>query len=247
MQTHGQKCDHNQVDGPVVTDFALSSLRQRLFTSNLRALVHSKLLELARSEKEDRQKEDENQKWSVELAVIEREINVVGRNLARANSDEIYSAISQEFSALKERERQLRQKLAENQSARRSANAEQDAVHACMEDLSRIESLAKSANNYAETRQLFESVNLNMFLRFEREFTGKTTKQGPKFINRIVAGEITTGSWPLPIEIYDGPTGREFLKSKENTPPESCSGGDSSFVSDEKNTSLGNVSRGDRI
>ena len=112
-----------------------------------------------------------------------------------------------------------------------------------MEGLCQIESLAKSANNYADARQLFESVNLNLFLRFEREFTGKTTKKGPKFINRVVAGELTTGSWPLPIEIYDGPTGREFLKPQENTPPESCSGGGSSFVSAEKNSSLGNVSR----
>ncbi len=246
MQTHGKECDHNQVDGPMATEFALSSMRQRLFTSNLRSLVRTKLLELAQSERRDTRQDDEYQQWTVDLASVERDIEIVQRNLARANSDDIYLAISHEFNALKEQERQLRQKLAENRPSRRSANTENDEVEACMESLSQIESLAKSANNHADARKLFDSVNLNLFLRFEREFTGKTTKQGPKFINRVVAGELTTGSWPLPIEIYDGPTGREFLK-QENTPPESCSGGDSSFVSDEKNSSLGNVSRGDRI
>ncbi len=246
MQSHGKRCDHNQVDGPLATEFALSSLRQRVFTSNLNSLVHKKLKELAQSEHRGFQSDDECQKMRADLATIEREIEVVRRNLARAGSDDIYSAISQEFNALRQRESLLRQRLAEQEYSRPSNNSATDEVEACMESLAGIKSLVQSANSFAETRRVFESVNLNLFLRFEREFTGKTTKQGPKFVNRVVAGELTTGSWPLPIEIYDGPTGREFLKPKENTPPESCSGGDSSFVSDEKNSSLGNVSRGDR-
>jgi hypothetical protein len=43
QQSHGESCEHNQIEGPAITKFALAAIRQRLFNGNWRDRLEAKL------------------------------------------------------------------------------------------------------------------------------------------------------------------------------------------------------------
>jgi hypothetical protein len=250
MQSHGKRCNHNQVDGPKITAFALAAIRQRTFSKQTQQLIRAKLAELAREEERSQGKTDHSKQLANALLETERELELVQRNLARAASDEVFTAISNEFSRLKRKESELKDGIAAAQNAKNATKSWAAEVEECMGLVSSLQDLAQSGNSFAESRELFQGLNLRLFLKFQREYTGKERRDGPEFVNRVVSGEITLGDHPAPIEVYSERTDRKQFDTccsddSGATPPPHTS--EKAFFSEKEGDPLGNVSRGDRI
>jgi len=103
--------------------------------------------------------------------------------------------------------------------------------------------LAASSESLAVCGELFRLVDAKLFLRFSPTNWGKRT------IHKPTGGVLTFGDTPPPIDIYSGNTGRAAvqlaLEPKHSQPHQR--GGAEVVIADEKDDSLGNVSRGDRI
>jgi hypothetical protein len=85
MQSHGQECAHNHVDGLTATRFVLSCLAQKLTTPSLQAKVKARLHQLASQESVDRTASIELNVKRDELAQVEKDLAKAARNLALAS------------------------------------------------------------------------------------------------------------------------------------------------------------------
>src|SRR5262245_34943312 len=104
--------------------------------------------------------------------------------------------------------------------------------------LDRITALTSGGTSLVAAQELFELVNANLFVLFQKGQWGK------REVRRIARGVRTFGATLPPIEIYQGRTGRSAVKrNKTDRAPlqteEGCG-----FCSHGKEISLGNVSRG---
>jgi hypothetical protein len=107
MQSHGQRCAHNTVNGPTATRFVLSCLQQRLGSADLRAKLEARVRRIARSDTtETRSGQTETAKRQ-ELATISSNIEKVTQNLALADNPEQYKAMATIFDDLKQRQDKL--------------------------------------------------------------------------------------------------------------------------------------------
>jgi hypothetical protein len=100
--------------------------------------------------------------------------------------------------------------------------------------LDRLPELAEKAEGQGAVRRLFDIVDLRMDLSFEE------VKKTKRTVNQLTGGIITIGSVPAPIEPYNVPTARRAVANASKTASEAS-------PTDEREESLRNVSRGDRI
>ncbi len=183
-----------------------------------------------------------------ELAKVQSDLVKAGRNLALVEGDAQLKAIGKVVNELAEREAQIKKELASVQSIQpRISNVEAE-VESAMARIETLGTLAIANEDFASAKQLFDALNVRLFLKFGDEQWGKRTVRKP------LRGVLTVGSQPPPIEIYSGPTGKEPLKQKvtaalraavkEGSVPSEL------VVSHEphqEEDSLGNPHRGDRI
>ena len=178
---------------------------------------------------------------SIALQTLTQQIQTAQRNLAFAASSDDFTAISGVLQQLRNQKSKLEQELNQLQSPQAAGTSVEDKVEAAIKLLAELPELAQDQGNFATLGELFQRLNVQLFLKFQPEQRGK------RVLNQLVSGMITVGNAPSPITQYQGATSRQGLKEAA---AEVCSAAVSStadcvFVP--KTKSLGNANRDDRI
>jgi hypothetical protein len=246
MQSHGQKCAHNHVDGPTAQRFLLSCVKQRVLAPGVQAKLEARLQELARQELAGGGLAQELRAKEGALAAARVQRETASRNLALAETPEQYRAVAARFEEFCGQEKALEAAVAAlHRQTQQAGNPERE-VEAALELLRRLTEWAAPSEDYRAVGELFRQVNVKLFAHFQPVQVKK------RVLNQLVGGVVTFGSSAPPVEIYSGPTAREKLTSP--AAPGAAGPGDlrsptvpKPFGSDQEDKSLGNVSRGDWI
>ncbi len=246
QQTHGQQCSHNHVDGPTATRLALADIRQRLITPSVRQQVETRL-RAALSERRDPKRFDTDQaRLQSELKQVEAQRAKATRNLALADTAELFQDLKPIVEEFASRESRLRQEIAELAAQTAVTDPGRDVVEEAFRFADELPRLADDPENFGKVADLFRTINLQMFVHFH------AVQKAKRIEHKQSGGVLTWGDMPSPIEKYSGPTSRRALQasvSVERKSPEgeSPSGLNSDPDSGRKAESLGNGSRDDRI
>ncbi len=245
MQSHGQQCSHNHVDGPTAARFAASCLVQKSLSPGTMAKLEARLNELANRELGGRKADDDIATNEAALTRLNENLATASRNLALADSPERHKAIGEVFDELMNKKRSLEGEIAAAKARVFPTSNPEAEVRAALAVLGRLPQLVENPKNLAALGAAFRLVNLRMFVGFEPVQVKK------RVLNRVSRGVVTFGSAPPPIPLYDGPVGRRSLKMNTAAAVAAEPGGGvtlpASLVSGREGNSLGNVSRGDRI
>ncbi len=98
MNTDGAECKHNSVDGPALVGLTLGTLQQLVTLQGGK----EKVLDLVQQQLAARQAqpdpaEQEVRQLETRLQQLERESQLIQKNLARADGDEVFRAIKSPF------------------------------------------------------------------------------------------------------------------------------------------------------
>jgi hypothetical protein len=246
QQSHGAQCNHNHVDGLLATRFLLGCIRQRLLTPALRARLEYKLRAIAEREQKNARPDTTLTEKKAALATLQAKRERAGENLALAESADQYRAVAMVFEQLKSQEKVLEAEVRQLEQAggtERNVDAE---VAAAVAGLDRLADLAAEPSALGDVGELFRRLKARMFFRFAE---GRWKKRA---VTRLAGGIVTFGSTPPPVALYEGPTGRRYIKGP--TAPEEAAGPHSPespevplSVPGGESDSLGNVGRGDWI
>lgn len=243
QQSQPRQCSHNHVDGVVATRFALAAIRQRLLDPGMRNRLEEKLRKLAAGNQTSHMDRTRTCKQE-DLLKVQSQLAVVKRNLALAETPEESKAIREVFVDLTAREAQIANEISKLPAANQSTSQGRNRFDEAMELTKKLPMLAEDSKNLGSIGQLFSSLNLQMFLRFQ------PVQKAKRIENKLAGGILTIGETPPPIEKYNGPTGRGAIqesKRSQNPEGEMPSGSVSQIDSDRRRKSLGNVNRADRI
>jgi hypothetical protein len=202
QQSQGRECAHNHVDGPQAVRFLLGCLRQRVLAPALLQKLEKRLLEIARREQEGAPADLERRASLARLDELQAKLERVGRNLALAETEEQFRAVSAVQKELQQRHDELAARLAVLEGSRPGRTDVQTEVEEAIGLLGRLTDLMADGGNYDAVGELFRQVNVRLFLRFQEAQLNKRT------INKLASGVVTFGSAPPPVALYDGPTGR---------------------------------------
>lgn len=241
MQTNGQECTHNQIDGRIAVQFVLSCLRQKLLFPRLRTKLETRLREIAANESLGQGLDRDRQNLEVEVRRLQGEREVIQRNLARAKNDGQFDSISTELEKADKGIAAASARLAalSAKSAPLSVDAE---IARAMDAMDRLPNLASDATNLPAITRAFALVNVRLYLSF------KQVKHGKRTLNKVGRGLLTFGDVPPPVPLYTGPTGRRALASQDTATVAANAGGQESLLrqlADREGNSLRNVNRGD--
>jgi hypothetical protein len=236
-QSKGQRCDHNNVDGPTAARFVADALRQLVYSRQPQ--LKARLRELAQRNLAVNDDEDGMAIKERRLVQVIIDLKKAQTNLSRAESDAQYKAVAEDFEQLRAQSQSLQSEIADLKASRNrpsNVDAEVQSALAVVDRFSDFE----AANQLAALTELFTITNARLFLRFKKVQLKKRS------VNKLACGVLTIGAVPPPIELYSGPTSRMKIGldvTPQNTENPSCD----SFVSGSEGNSLGNVNRGDRI
>lgn len=248
-QSHAAECNHNSVDGPTATQFALDVMKRRLLLKGLRPKLIARLQELATAVTIPKIGSPQLSSLQTELKQVQTEVQTMKRNLALAANEQVLADISE---VLEERRKQEQTVLAQIRALEvesRPVVDPDEEVRAALSVLDRIEELASDAQNYASVGAAFQAVNLRVVFKFEKRARKK------RLLDVVRYAYVVFGDEPLPITPYDGPTDKGSLKElrlkriaalSAASPGGDCPRPDGTS-SGMGGNSLGNVSRGDRI
>ena len=213
------------------------------------ARVRTRIVPIAREEAVRAQDPDATSRLQAKFEMVEKQIKTAARNMALAADEAQRAAMADVFDELARERNALLSELASLE--RREAEFDVDAeVDAAMAQLEHLENLARDPECLPAITELFEALNVNLFLGFEDAKWGKRT------VRRVAGGLLTTGLAPFPIQPYEGRTSwREVKprakKSRKRKPVTVEEGEDStsppSSRSGKKADPLRNVGRGERI
>ena len=211
QQSHGQKCNHNHVDGPTATQFVLSSIQQQLLSPALLPKLKTKLHELAERDKDNDAGSSgvkEIQRIRSEISQIAIKIERAENNLALADDEDEYRAVSDVFKKLRLQKNSLEQSLAIAEAeSNRSVDSDSD-IDEVIDAAEYLTELAASDDGLASATELFEATNTRVFLAFQK------VRQGKRELNRLKRGIVVFGNAEDPIEKYSGPTTPAKVKRK---------------------------------
>jgi hypothetical protein len=249
QQSHGEQCSHNHVDGPLAARFVLDCLRQRLLSPSLLPKLKSKLRELASQNRPQNRSHEATPRTQIALDKVRGEIKLAERNLALASNPDSFRAIETVIGELKQRETNLDAELKSTElRSDISANPSEE-IEAALAFAERLSELASNGENFALAREAFEVANAKLFVRFKPVCKKRRT------VIQISGGVVTLGAAAPPIDLYNGPTNRNKAKKTSLTAASATQGpcerrsptGSEVQDSGREETSLGNISRGDRI
>jgi hypothetical protein len=246
MQSHGERCDHNKVDGAALTRFALACIAQKVASPAVRAKLEARLTQLAKQELSGNHDDTQLTSKQSQLAQVELSLTKTARNLALADDEMHHRAIAEVYNGLLSEKAALKSEIQSlgKTSHKRPATVKSE-VEAALARLNHLADLVTDPENLLAAGEAIRQVNLRVFLSFKQVQVKK------RKLNKVAGGVVTFGSTPPPVPLYTGPTGRRNLKANiaalvaagpEGTvslPDRLCDGG--------KGQSLGNVNRGDRI
>lgn len=246
-QSHGQRCNHNTIDGPAAATFVLSCIRQRLLQPQVWDKLERRLRELASTESDDRNCPEEIKMLNQRRLEVDADLETAKKNLALARTSEQFNAISSVFDDL-QREKEQLEKTIQKMERKSCRNGNVDAeIEKALENARQLCHYASCDTADLEiARQIIEVTNVRLFTRFRR------TKQGKRTLNKLAGGVVTFGAAEPPVQLYDGPTDRKQVKNSDRKKRAGKNGQrqpalPKTVVSRGEGKSLGNVSRGDRI
>jgi DNA invertase Pin-like site-specific DNA recombinase len=246
QQSHASQCKRNHVDGMLATRFLFGCIRQKLIDPEKRQKLEHLLRAIAKREASQDRPRDELAAKNAELRAIRTSLNTIGRNLARAEGEDQYRAISDVFNQTKRQEIALAaeiQKSEQTTGGKFDPEAEVEAAIAGLDDIAKF---TASSNDLGSVGQLFARLNARLFFRF------KETPWKKRIVNKVASGVVTFGVAPPPVPLYEGPTGRRQLRGLDvlkgaNAPALTEAPGCPGQATGGEGESLGNVNRGERI
>jgi DNA invertase Pin-like site-specific DNA recombinase len=244
QQSHGHHCAHNHVDGPKAVLFLLSCLRQKLLAPRILAKLEQRLLELAQRGGSANSSNQAGEAMRARLTELAGRLSHANRNLGLAENEAQFKAISLVQMELQQQYDKMSLEVARLEPGPSPDGEIRTEVDRALLTLSRLLELAEDEGNYGALGELFQKINARLFLRFERVAVKNRT------LNKLASGMVTFGSTPPPIQIYEGPTKHEGLKSPAAA---SAAGLDGLTIPSQpigpgrEGRPLGNVSRGDWI
>ena len=243
QQSHGQKCSHNHVDGPTATQFVLSCIRQQLLSPALLPKLEAKLQEIAKRDQDNDAGSGvvrEVQRIRSEISQITIKIERAENNLALADGEDEYRAVSAVFKKLHAQKNLLEKSLAiADAESNRSVDSDSD-IAAAVDAAEYLAELAASDDGIASATELFQATDARMFLAFQR------VRQGKRELNRLKRGIVVFGNAEDPIEKYSGPTTPAKVKRKSPAGVTNKKGSKTT-KSGKEAKSLRNANRDDRI
>jgi hypothetical protein len=246
QQTHGQKCNHNHVDGPTAVRFLLACMKQRVLAPSMLEKLEERLKAIAAREMIANRPTAVIETKQAALATLIERKRKAERNMAFAENRDQYQAIATIVEGLRQEQLQLVAEIKNLAPVIARAKEPEREVAAAMELARRLTELPEHHDDYAALAGLFSQVNARLFVRFQ------TVQEGKRTLNKVQSGVVTFGSTPPPITPYTGPTGRQKLKgpTTESTVGPVTPSSPSPLEpigSGREGKSLGNVSRGERI
>jgi DNA invertase Pin-like site-specific DNA recombinase len=211
MQSHGQACRCNQVAGEEAAAFVLHAVRQRVLAPAVTDWLAAKIRVLAEAERAAGVDPSALVRKQAEVAELERQLDIAGRNLALAEDEHQRHAMSGFFNDLRARRERLAAEFRAEESMAPAPLDVEAEVRAAMAQLEDLNALAADAANGPALGELFRRLDAKLYLRFREE------PWGQRVVNRVAGGVLTFGSAPPPIPLYDGPTSRRQVLG--TTPP----------------------------
>jgi hypothetical protein len=231
------------VDGTVATNFVLCSIRQQLLSPELQPKLKARLQEMAERDKDNNAEPNvarEVQRIRNEISQITIKIDRAENNLALADGEDEYRAVSAVFKKLHAQKKSLEKSLAiADAESKRSVDSDSDIAEA-VDAAEYLTELAASDNGLASAMELFKATDVRLFLAFQK------VPQGKRELNRLKRGIVVFGNAEDPIEKYSGPTTPAKVKrkppagQKNKKAPKTTNSG-------EEAKSLRNANRDDRI
>jgi hypothetical protein len=199
-------CSHNVVSGEATTRFVLSCVRQRVLTPTAMAKLEARLHQLAAAEVGEDRVRLQRQAREAEVKTTERRLEVVGRNMAEAETTEERQAMAVVFGELRAQLASQRKRLDELAEVAVSTDSGRE-VASALAGLNRLHELADPSGPGPETAgELIRLINAKLYLSFRSLERGKRTFSVP------VSGVLTFGSTSPPGPLYQGPTDRAIIR-----------------------------------
>ncbi|MBI3828019.1 MAG: recombinase family protein [Planctomycetes bacterium] len=248
MQSHGARCFHNSIDGPMAQMFVLASIQQRFSDEKTQQRIRRKIERLAAQRDHGHAEGQELGSKEAQLADISRKLETITENMALAETPEQRKAMATIFDCKMAEKKEVEAaiqalKLKKFQNGNRAVEVEK-----ALTLLDRLCESSKNMQDSTSTVRLFNELNVRLFLRFEPTVSGK------RMLNTLVGGLLTMGAAAMPITPYEGPTARKDIKP---VPVDSVLTGTCGDLNkmpprepEEKGREVGslrNVGRGDRI
>jgi len=245
QQSHGQACAHNHIDGTLLTRFALAAIRQRLFKPGMRERLEARLrmkFQVGASAKEGICQTKQAQ---MDLTELESQLKTAMKNLALEKDSVIYVEMKTIVMEMQSRRDQLKSKIQRQSAASPEPPSIEAKVAAALQEFDQLPGLADDPENLPAIGELFQRVDVQLYLRFEPVKLTKRT------VNRLQNGIITLGAVPPPIQKYSGATSCAQVKEtnsfkEKKSPAATATGLEKNSFTDDQVESSRNVNRGDK-
>jgi hypothetical protein len=244
QQSHGTECKHNVVDGPTATRFLLGCVRQRVLRPSFRSKLEAKLRTIAARELGGPRPDQAVESKRSALVEARRKRERAAQNLALAEDEMRYKAISAVFEQLSCEEQALEVELRQLERDAPPALDIEAEVQTALSALDKMGELAADPTNLGSIGELFRRLNVRLFVSFREE------RPKQRVVNRVAGGVVTFGATPPPVPLYEGPTGRRALEgrlAKEASLGVAAGPALPVPPGGQAVQSLGNVSRGDSL
>lgn len=209
-QSHGARCHHNHVPGPLAAEFALSVIRQKLLAPGVFEKLKCRLLELAVGAGSEDESARQIELKADQLARAKADVETAARNMALAKNGRQLAAMQKVFDAFEAKVAKLEDELTAVRRVSTPRTAKAD-VEAAIDLAERLTDLASEPDGLKIAGEVVTLADLKLYLRFQQVKTGKGT------LNRLAGGIVTLGSATPPIVPYAGKTDRESVNATKPT------------------------------
>jgi Recombinase len=253
LKTAGAECKHNTVDGEAALAFLVNVLRQQVDLLGGRDELRRRLTKLVEASQRAVPDEDEGgaiRQLQHRLLNAEAELNLVARNLARADGQPEYEAMRTEWRHQQSQVQDLRQQLQALKMKSSAPDRGEPAarIEQALSVYDNLQTVLKNPIARSKISDLLAKINVRLWLNFA------TNLKGTHQVQLLTGGIMTTGACEPPVQPYGadnshggrpsvalrGPNSSlEAVGVKETPPVVSCS--------QKEDVSLTMVNRGDKI
>ncbi len=203
MRTSGAECDNNAVDAEALLRHVLGTFldcARQLFS---RSDLESELLKIANSQISIQESVPANERAQIDsrLTLLENDLALIGRNLARAKDQETYDAIERErvkvkadISDLMDRRQRLVGRAVSNAN---NDTTPQQEVEKALAQLKNLQRIASSLEGRTESRAMLDELGCRIGLGFVGAIKGKK-----RSVRKLAGGIIVFGDGELPVKLH---------------------------------------------
>lgn len=212
MQSDGDLCNHNSVDGIKAASFVAKVIRQTLLIPDRLDLLKARIMQLAKEEKGHEASAHNLKQQHSKVLQLEKQVKNAARNLAIAESPEESHELRSVFNQLKSEQKLAEDQLKSMEAASRLPSSLDQEVDIALKGVDRLRALLASTDQQSSCIELFKMVNAFLYVGFT------STKKGGKKANLVNGGIVTLGSSTPPVQIYHGPTEKGIVKDILRSP-----------------------------